>query len=76
MVIPANVPTGAYDIFVYVVRNQEIVGTEVRRLQVNKVGVGNAIFQSAHRYSLAYGLVAVALAVLAGFLSYLVFRRL
>jgi len=72
---PANVPVGTYSILVYVVRDGQIVGSQTHPLVINKTGVEAEVFDFAHRHSAFYGLIAVALAALAGWGAGLIFRK-
>ena len=45
-------------------------------LVVSKIGVGADIFEFAHRHSAAYGIIAIVMALLAGWAAHLVFRRI
>lgn len=73
--LPSNVPTGKYLAEVLIVHNGEIVKRQVH-LEVDKSGVGAFVFQSAHDYAPAYGLSAIAGALLLGWIAHLVFRKL
>jgi len=75
MTFPANVPTGIYTAEVYLVRDGEIVSAQTTPLIISKTGVGAGIFDIAIHHSALYGLGAVALAMLAGWLAALAFRR-
>lgn len=72
---PANVPVGTYSVFVYVVRDGQIVGSQTHPLVINKTGVEAEVFDFAHRQSAFYGLIAVALAAFAGWGAGLIFRK-
>jgi uncharacterized protein (TIGR02186 family) len=71
---PANVPTGAYLVEVFLVRNHDIVSGQTTPLVVSKVGVDAALSDFATRQSAAYGAIAVLTAVMAGWLASLPFR--
>ena len=75
MNFPANVPTGIYTAEVYLVRDGEIVSAQTTPLIISKIGVGAQIFDIAIHDSALYGLAAVVLAMLAGWLAALAFRR-
>ena len=75
MNFPANVPTGIYTAEVYLVRDGEIVSAQTTPLIISKIGVGAQIFDIALHDSALYGLAAVGLAMLAGWLAALAFRR-
>jgi uncharacterized protein (TIGR02186 family) len=72
---PANIPTGVYLVQVYLVRDKDVVGAQTTPLIVSKVGVDAAVFDFAHSRSLAYGAIAVVVAVMAGWLASLPFRN-
>jgi uncharacterized protein (TIGR02186 family) len=72
---PANVPTGTYLVEVFLVRGKEVVSAQTTPLVVSKVGVDATVFQFARRWSLAYGAIAVVMAVMAGWLASLPFRN-
>lgn len=72
---PANVPTGTYLVEVLLVRGGKVASAQTTPLIVSKVGVGADIFEFAHRHAAAYGLLAIAVALLAGWLAHLAFRR-
>jgi uncharacterized protein (TIGR02186 family) len=73
--LPANVPTGTYDVKVFLLRDGAVAGIRTTPLLIEKAGIGAAIFTFAHRNSAAYALVAVALALMAGWLAEIAFRR-
>jgi uncharacterized protein (TIGR02186 family) len=72
---PANVPTGNYLVEIFLVRDKDVVGGQTTPLVVSKVGVDAAVFDFARRRSLAYGAIAVVMAVMAGWLASLPFRH-
>jgi hypothetical protein len=71
---PTNIPTGAYLVEVFLVHDKDVVGGQTTPLIVSKVGVDAAVFDFAHRNSLAYGAIAVMMAVMAGWIASLPFR--
>ena len=71
---PANVPTAAYLVEVFLVRDRDLVGGQTTPLLVEKVGVDAAVFDFARREAAAYGAIAVLTAVMAGWLASLPFR--
>ncbi len=72
---PANVPTGQYLIRVFLIRDGNVVTAQTTPLFVSKIGVGSVIFSFAQNNAAAYGLVAIFVAVLAGWLTSMLFRR-
>lgn len=75
MWIPANAPVGTYTVNVYLVRDEEIVSAESTPLLVSRVGFEARVYEFAHRYEVAYGILAIAIAAIAGWIANLVFRK-
>ena len=73
--LPAGAPVGTYSAVVYLLRDGELVGFDTTPLFVTKVGLGRAIYDYAHDQPAAYGILAVLLALFAGWASSLVYRR-
>lgn len=72
---PANVPTGQYIVSVLLFRGGEVVEAQTTPLVVSKIGVSAEIFSFAHQQSAVYGIMALVMAVSAGWIAGLVFRR-
>jgi uncharacterized protein (TIGR02186 family) len=72
---PANVPTGFYDVEVFMLQNGRVTHAQTTPLIVRKAGLGADVFFFAHTYSAIYGVIAVLLAVAAGALAAFVFRK-
>lgn len=72
---PANVPTGQYIVTVLLFRDGEVVEAQTTPLVVSKIGLSAQIFAFASQQSAVYGLVAIIMAVSAGWIAGLVFRR-
>ena len=72
---PPNVPTGTYLVQVFLVRDGDVVSGQTTPLVVSKVGLDAAISDFAIRESAAYGAIAIAVALAAGWLASLPFRR-
>jgi len=75
MHFPANVPVGTYLVEVYLIDKGEVVGAQTTPLVISKIGLGAEIHDFALRRPIAYGIIAVLLAVLIGWLAALAFRR-
>lgn len=71
---PANVPTGIYNIGVFLIRDGEVVSAQSTPLSVSKVGLSAEIFQMASRYPYLYAFAAVAAALLIGWAAGAAFR--
>jgi uncharacterized protein (TIGR02186 family) len=73
--IPVNAPTGTYWVRIFLFRNGNVVGAQTSALGVDKVGVTAAVYDLAHRHAFAYGVLAVLIAVMAGWGASLAFRK-
>ena len=72
---PANVPTGAYSIEVLLVQNGQVIAAQSTPMFVSKIGVGAEIYDFAHVHAAWYGLIAILIAVFAGWSAGLIFRK-
>jgi uncharacterized protein (TIGR02186 family) len=72
---PANVPTGAYEVGIYLFRDGDVVSGEFVPLIISKTGIGAEIYDFAHNLSPLYGIFAIIFAVLAGWAAEAAFRR-
>ncbi len=72
---PANVPTGEYQVAVFLFKDGRLVSLETTPLRVRKVGLEAKIFSFANEHAPWYGAIAIAIALLAGWLAGVVFRR-
>jgi len=76
LVLPANVPTGHYDVDVLLVEGRHIIGHRQAQLEVRKTGFEAGVHSFAHERPALYGLIAIIIALVAGWLAGLVFRRI
>jgi uncharacterized protein (TIGR02186 family) len=72
---PENVPIGTYLVQVFLIRDGDVVSGQTTPLVVSKVGLDAEISEFAIRESAAYGAIAIAVALTAGWLASLAFRR-
>ncbi len=72
---PANVAVGTYGIDVYLFKDGELMESRTSLLNVRKFGVEAQIYDFAHRHSLAYGILAVIIASVSGWLANAAFRK-
>jgi uncharacterized protein (TIGR02186 family) len=72
---PAKVPVGQYRVEVHLLKNGLFVDAQSLPLFVNKTGLERTIFELAHETPLLYGILAVIIALTAGYLASLPFRR-
>ena len=77
--LPSNVPTGTFLIDVYLVRDGRIVDAQNMPLIISKVGFGADLYKYANSRLIAqrfgYGVAAVLVSLLTGWLAHLAFRK-
>ncbi|MDP6883558.1 MAG: TIGR02186 family protein, partial [Rhodospirillales bacterium] len=72
---PANVPVGTYVVDTYLAQGGRVTGNKTTLLEVRKFGFEARVYDLAHRHSLAYGLLAILIAVVAGWFAGIVARE-
>ncbi len=72
---PANVIVGTFGVDVHLVRDGEIALTETKLINVRKIGVEASVYDFAHRQSFAYGILAIVIAVVAGWAANAAFKK-
>jgi uncharacterized protein (TIGR02186 family) len=70
-----NVPIGTHRARAFLFKNGVFIKETSAQLAIQKSGVEQSIFQAAHEYSFLYGIFAVALAIVTGWLGRLIFSR-
>ncbi len=73
--VPASVPRGQYNVEVYLFRNGEVVSAQSTPFFVDATGLERRLFNMAHNAPLYYGLACVAMAMMLGWISAVLFRR-
>jgi uncharacterized protein (TIGR02186 family) len=73
--VPASVPRGQYEADVYLFRDGAMISTQASPLFIEQAGMERDIFNFAHDWPLAYGVSAVVMSLLLGWLSSVVFRQ-
>ncbi len=74
--LPANAPVGEFNAWVYLFRKGELAGSPYKtKLDLKRQGFERAVYYFAYVHPLWYGIVSVAIALLAGFLATMLFRR-
>jgi uncharacterized protein (TIGR02186 family) len=73
--IPAAVPVGAYTAEIYLIRHGKVIARSATPITIDKSGFERWVYVAAQTHGLWYGLVAVALALLAGWAAGLLVRR-
>ena len=72
---PSNVIPGVYTANVYEIGGGEILANGTVELAIRKAGLEERIFQTAHDSPWLYGILAVVLALMAGWIASAVFRK-
>lgn len=72
---PSNVPTGTYVVETLLVNQGVVQSAQTSPLLISKVGLGAAVYQFAHRNSILYGIIAIVIALAAGWTASVVFRK-
>jgi uncharacterized protein (TIGR02186 family) len=73
--VPATVMRGEYTAEVYLFRDGAVISAQTTPLYVDQAGLERKVFSFAHGQPLLYGLAAVLMALLLGWLSSVVFRQ-
>ena len=73
--VPPNVPTGDYIVQTYLINDGEILDRRETRLRVAQVGFNAQVFAFARQHGFLYGVMAVLLAITAGWASYAFLRK-
>jgi len=73
--LPANVPTGTYQVQVFLLVDGRVVSAQTTPLSVSKIGGEALVFDFAYSQPAMYGLIAIILALMAGWLAHLAFRK-
>ena len=72
---PAKSIPGEYKVNVYQIKDNLILNNKEKIITLKKSGIGNKIYNFAHKNAAAYGLFTIIFAVLSGFLAATLFRR-
>ncbi len=75
ILFPANAPVGTYTVAVYLLSGGAVISAEITPLVVSKIGFSAGVFDFAHRHAFAYGVLAILIAVVAGWSASIVFRK-
>ena len=73
--VPASVPRGQYNVQVYLFRDGTIISAQSTPLFVEQTGIERRVYLLARQWPLSYGVSAVVMALLFGWLSTVLFRR-
>lgn len=74
--LPANAPVGEFNAWIYLFRGGELAGAPYKtKLDLRREGFERTVFNFAFGHPLWYGLLSVAMALFAGFMATVIFRR-
>ena len=73
---PNNMTTGIYTVKVFSFQKQRLVSTVSKTISVEKIGIGADVFKFAKEQSALYGLLAILIAVLSGWIASVIFRKI
>lgn len=73
--LPSNVPKGHYTIEAHVIKNGQVIFSDLGGFDVVQVGFSARVFHFAYERALAYGLTAIAIALFAGWAAFTFLRR-
>lgn len=74
--IPARVPVGDYTAETFLIQDGRVLAGAVRDIRIDKSGFERFVALAAERHGLLYGLFAVAVSLLLGWIAGVIFRRI
>lgn len=73
--IPATVQEGTYSVTVYLFESETVIGAQTALLTIDKVGIEGRLNRLAHDRPFTYGILALAMALIVGWGTTIIFRR-
>jgi len=73
--VPASVPPGLYNAEVYLFQGGTVVSAQSSPLFIDKTGFERRVYDFAYQRSLAYGIAAVLMAIVLGWIASVAFRQ-
>jgi len=73
--LPAQVPSGRYNVIAYLFQNGQVIQTDQTRFDVRPVGVSADMRSFAQENSFFYGLTAILMALFAGWMATVLLKR-
>ena len=68
--------TGIYTVKVFAFQKKRLVSMASKTISVEKIGIGADVFKFAKEQSALYGLLAILIAVLSGWIASVIFRKI
>jgi len=72
---PKNIARGIYNVEIYLISEGNLLSFQSIPIYVNHVGIGARVYDFAHEQSFLYGIIAVAFALVVGWLANYLFLR-
>ena len=72
---PSNMSTGNYTVKVFSFQKKKFLSMTTKNISVEKTGVGADLFRFAKEQSALYGLLAIVIAMLSGWIAAVIFRK-
>ena len=76
LAMPVNVVEGEYTVKTLLVRDREVISISTSTITVQKTGIEKWLYTLAHEQAFIYGLLSLAVALLAGWTASEIFRRI
>lgn len=76
LAMPSNIIEGDYTVKTFLVRDLEVISTSTSIITVSKTGMEKFLYTMAHEQAFLYGLLSLAVALLAGWTASEIFRRI
>ncbi|MEQ1696106.1 MAG: TIGR02186 family protein [Hyphomicrobiaceae bacterium] len=73
--LPANIPVGPLDARVYLFHEGQLLAAQKASVRLTREGVDRLVYDFAFDHPILYGLLTVTIAILAGFLASVAFRK-
>ncbi len=72
---PENIPRGVYTAEVYLFSDGQLSGIQSTPIKVEKIGFDAMVYDFAYKYPATYGILAVIIALMAGWAAGAIFRK-
>ncbi len=76
LAMPSNIVEGDYTVKTLLVRDMAVISTSTSIITVSKTGMEKFLYTMAHEQAFLYGLLSLAVALLAGWTASEIFRRI
>ncbi|MBV7255618.1 TIGR02186 family protein [Pacificimonas sp. WHA3] len=73
--LPSKVPVGTYSVEIHLIQDGDVVSSATQTISVEKSGFERAVFMMAQNKGAAYGVFAVSIALLLGWLAGVILKR-